>query len=440
MSVLALAACSQAPTKDTTNPVSPLKGEPKELPIPPEFKDSVAQEFATGRLLKTYDDVAWIGTDAIMAAGYKPDPKYHPTYVVEPTTDDLNGVFQFAFIEERDGKLNVGAFAQIDHHFPGMGKVTGVRVMDTPLEPSDEEKWLYQATKAAESAPGLLLCKSTYNHVILPYSLGDDKFEYRVYLLMSSTQAGVVPMGGHVLVRVAGDGKTVLDVQPLAKSCMTGEGSDDSRVVSIVITDLALDSPSAAQVFLMWRYEKPIYMTTRNGLLWGVDSRGIRLLGEGTQGLDQARVHGADIAAWAVMVNPGADAEWSQSGCTASGQCDIDPAAIPNGASMFMVTHVAVDPAPAGASLRERAIALSPEVPHAGDWGPLASNMVGAILTPKQAHYAIEGSSANPRVRYLGGGDDKLGKFVETHWRKVMTNDAIVKMLETYLSQPEKQP
>lgn len=442
MSVLALAGCSQAPVKSGVDPhpVATMKNEPKELPIPPEFKDSVEREFATGRLLKTYDDVAWIGTDAVVAAGYKPDPRWKTTYVVEPTTDDLDGVYQFTFIEDRDGKFNVGAFAQIDHRFPGMGKVISVKVMDTPLEPSDEQKWLFQATKTAESAPGLMLCKSTYNHVIVPYGLGDKRFEFRVYLLMSTTQPGVVPLGGHVLVRVAGDGKTVLEIQPLAKSCMTGEGSDDPKVVSVGITDLALDSPSAAQVFLMWRYGKPIYMTTRNGLLWGIDSRGIRMVGEGNKDLDQTRVHGSDIPSWIVMVGAGTDAKWSQSGCTASGQCDVDPAAIPKGASMFMFTHRAANPAPAGASLRDRAIALAPEVPHAGDWGPLASNMVGAILTPNSAHYAIEGSSANPRVRYLGGGDEKLGKYVEAHWRKDMTNGAIIQMLETFLSQTEKQP
>jgi len=432
--LLALAACSQAPIKDAGPPVASMKNEPKEVPIPPEFKDSVQQEFATGGLLKTYDDVAWIGTDAVLAAGYKPDAKYAPTYVVEPTTDDLNGVYQFAFIENRDGKFNVGAFAQIDHHYPGMGKVIGVRVMDTPLEPSDEEKWLYQAAKTAESAPGLLRCKATYNHVILPYGLGGDKFEYRVYLFMSTTQKGVVPLGGHILVRVADDTKTVLQIQPLAKSCMTGEITERPDINSVGLTDLALDSPSAAQVFLMWRYGKPIYMATRNGLLWGIDSRGIRLLGEGNKDLDQTRVQGSDSAAWTVMVSSSAAAKWAHSGC-ADDQCDIDPAAIPKGASMFMVTHVPCAPAAAGASLRDRAIALSPEVPHAGDWGPLAANMVGALLTPNSAHYFFEGSSANPRLTYLSGGDEKLGKYVVAHWHKEMTNDDIIHMLEDYLRQ-----
>ena len=439
---LILAACGQAPVKSggNPNPVASMKNEPKELPIPAQYKDSAQQEFMLGGLLKTYDDVAWIGTDAVLAAGYKPNSKYSPTYVVEPTTDDLNGVYQFAFIENRDGKLNVGAIAQIDHHVPGMGRVTGVRVMDSPVEPSDEDKGLYHAAKAAESAPGLLLCKATYNHVILPYGLGGNKLEYRVYLLMSTTQKGVVPMGGHVLVRVADDGKTVLQVQPLAKSCMTGEISDDPDLVSIGISDLALDSPSAAHVFLMWRYEKPIYMTTRNGLLWGIDSRGIRLLGEGNVALDQSRVASGDIPAWLLMTASGASTKPSQLGCTTNGQCDIDLSGVPQGNQMIMVNHLRVvqpeGSASAAVSLRARAIALSPEVPHAGDWRPLASNMISAVLTPNGAHYVFEGSAANPRVRYLAGGDENLAKYVVAHWNKDMTNDDIVHMLETYLSGP----
>jgi hypothetical protein len=115
---------------------------------------------------------------------------------------------------------------------------------------------------------------------VLPY-LEDGKSEYRVYFLMSSSTKGVVPVGGHILVRVADDAKTILEVKPLAKSCGIDPGADDPRAVAIEFTNLALDSPSAAQVFLMLRYEKPVYVITKNGFLWGIDSRGIRLLNEG---------------------------------------------------------------------------------------------------------------------------------------------------------------
>ena len=79
-------------------PEKAAQPEPKDLPIPPEFKDSTEKEFALGKLLKTYDDVAWIGTDAVLASGYKPQDPATTGYVVEPTTDDLNGVYQFAFV------------------------------------------------------------------------------------------------------------------------------------------------------------------------------------------------------------------------------------------------------------------------------------------------------------------------------------------------------
>jgi len=70
---------------------------------------------------------------------------------------------------------------------------------------------------------------------------------------MSTTTPGQIPIGGGVLVRVAEDGKTVLEVRPLANSCMMAEPAETKNSVMMVISNYALDSPSAAQVFLMWR-------------------------------------------------------------------------------------------------------------------------------------------------------------------------------------------
>ncbi|MGH7238881.1 MAG: hypothetical protein ACREHG_02325 [Candidatus Saccharimonadales bacterium] len=272
---LLINGCAHVPPKGQA------KAEPevKELPIPPEFKDSTEREFALGGVIKTYDDVAWLGTDAVMAAGYKPQSADHPVYVVEPTANDLKGMYQFSFITEKYGKLSVAAIADVDHQV-GMGKVTGARVMSPGVEPSYQDTQMYAAYRAALDAPDLKLCNATYNHVVIPYGEGDN-LEYRVYFLMSSNKKGVAPLGGHVLVRVARDAKTIIEVKPLAKSCMMSLNTDDKHVAALEFSDLALDSPSAAQVFLMLRYQLPVYLITRNQFLWAIDSRGIRLLSEG---------------------------------------------------------------------------------------------------------------------------------------------------------------
>lgn len=277
MCALLLSACAQTPS----NPQSPetAQSEAKELPIPPEFKESTEKEFALGGVIKIYDDVAWIGTDAITAAGYKgPQPGVKAGFVVEPMDNDLNGLYQLSFINEIDGQPKVVAFAQVKHD-SGMGHVLGAKVADTPIEPSYEAKQLYQSLASAKAAPDLKLCPTTYNSVVLPY-VEAGKTEYRVYFLMSTTTKGNIPVGGHVLVRVAADTKTVLEVEPLSKSCNVQPGGDDPRAVALEFSNLALDSPSAAQVFLMLRYEKPVYVMTKNRFLWGIDSQGIRLLSD----------------------------------------------------------------------------------------------------------------------------------------------------------------
>jgi hypothetical protein len=115
--------------------------------------------------------------------------------------------------------------------------------------------------------------------VVFPY-VEDGKTEYRVYFLMSTNVKGEIPIGGHILVRVADDAKTILEVKPLAKSCNMQPGGDDPRIVMLEFSNLALDSPSAAQVFLFLRYQKPVAVITKNGFLWTIDSRGIRLLSD----------------------------------------------------------------------------------------------------------------------------------------------------------------
>lgn len=269
-----LTACAQTPPASKA-----AEPESKELPIPAEFKDEVGKEFALGGVLKTYDDVAWIGTDAIVAAGYKPNPEVKKGgFVVEDTTDDMAGPYQLVFVNELDGKPMAVAFAQVKHD-SGMGHVLGAKVLDAPQPLSTQAGLMYQALQAAKGAPDLKLCQSTYNTVVLPYVDG-SKTEFLVYFLMSSTTKGDIPVGGHVLVRVAEDAKTVLEVKPLAKSCNVQPGGDDPRIVSLMSSNLALDSPSAAQVFLMLRYEKPVYIATKNRFLWRIDSRGIALLSE----------------------------------------------------------------------------------------------------------------------------------------------------------------
>ncbi|MGH8398673.1 MAG: hypothetical protein ACRETA_10585 [Gammaproteobacteria bacterium] len=264
------------PTSNVGQKTGNDNSQHKEMPIPEQFKDRVDQAFAFGKVLKIYDDIAWLGTDAVTAAGFTFDKVKQQTYVVEPISNDLNGIYQFAVLGKSSDGLRVYAIAKIRHE-SGMGHLIGVKLIDPPVKPSDQDRWLYQAFFAAENAPGMKFCNAIYNHVVLPF-YKNGSLEYRVYFLMSTNKVDEVPIGGHILVRVGGDAKTILEVKPLAKSCMIATGENQKRVVALEFSDLSLDSPSAAQVFLMYRYAKPVYVITKNGFLWAIDSRGIRLL------------------------------------------------------------------------------------------------------------------------------------------------------------------
>jgi len=145
---LGLVGCAQSPTKVESNTTA----NSKDLAIPPEFKDSTETEFQLGRLLKIYDDVAWLSTDALRAAGYVDDPKKPVTYVVEPTGSDLNGVFRATFISDESGKLTVVGVAEVKHD-SGMGHVTGAQLVNPPISPSEPHIAMFNALIAANKAP-----------------------------------------------------------------------------------------------------------------------------------------------------------------------------------------------------------------------------------------------------------------------------------------------
>ena len=266
---VAMAGCAQSPTQggSGTGTVH-FKAIGT---VPPQFVEATTAALSLGVDIKVYDDAAWIATDKVREMGLANRGFADGSYVVEP----VGNLYRVAFVYKDGEALKVEATVDVQHdNFEDMGSIVAAKINDTPVPASGEEVLLYDALHNAGNTPDLKLCaNNTYNHVVIPYA-HEGKKEYRVYFLLATDKPKMVPQAGHVLVRVADDGKTILEVKPFSLSCSIMDASDP-RIAGLSSSNLVLDSPSEVQVFTFMRYGIPLFMITKNGLMWDIDSNGI---------------------------------------------------------------------------------------------------------------------------------------------------------------------
>ncbi|MFI5420388.1 MAG: hypothetical protein ACHQ1H_05425 [Nitrososphaerales archaeon] len=239
--------------------------------MPTQFVAATEEALNFGVELKIYDDAAWIATDRLREMGLAKAGLDSATYVVEP----LGDLYRVAFLSKDGNVLKVSATVDVrSSGWDSMGSIVDSKAYDVPIPATDEESRLNDALQSAVSAQGLKLCaNSPYNHIVLP-DTRVGKHEYRVYFLLATDKPKQVPQAGHVLVRVGGDGKSVLEVRPLSLSCAIVDASDP-RIAALSFSNLALDSPSEVQVLTFLRYKIPLFMVSKNGLFWSIDANGI---------------------------------------------------------------------------------------------------------------------------------------------------------------------
>jgi hypothetical protein len=260
--ILGLGACA---------PVKTEKSETKHNSLPPEFEDPLNRAFKDGKELKRRDDAAWVATDAARASGLVDE------------VDDLSGYV----VISRDGRYSVGfvrstgtaprAAARVLVS-PGDGKGVVDEVDYHPAgKPLTAQEMMHYNALVASRNEQLKLCEGSYNTVVLPPGGGRGN-EFHVYYLRAATDPGVIPLAGHVLVKVKAETFEVLERHPLSNSCMEVEKKEEGELKALVLSNKALDRPSAAHIVLMLREGLPLYMKTRNGLVWEVDSTGVGLV------------------------------------------------------------------------------------------------------------------------------------------------------------------
>lgn len=191
------------------------------------------------------------------------------------------GVIGWIVVDEGEGQLVrfLSGTPEAPHAFKDVtvdARFQAGPVMDAadPVLPQDQIA-RFAARNAAAQNTGALRCAARYNAVVLDDPDGDG---WLVWLLASTTQANMVPMGGHYRYHVSADGRTVERREQLSGGCLDLDKNQATRggqTVGLVTNVIVAPRPLEVHVFLSLLNRVPIYVMA-DQKLWAVEGARIR--------------------------------------------------------------------------------------------------------------------------------------------------------------------
>lgn len=247
----------------------------REQPVPADLAQAVERSGAIGRLLYVFDEVAAIGTDALLAevpdlqrhgvAGYVPmqemgdDGKPTSSFLVSFFTAQPTPRVAYDVRVSPNAKPVVLPFTPPKKATPGFASLARARQLALKSVPSSGQP---------------------INPVLVPAeAIGESGV--LVYLLAGTAEPDVVVLGQHTRVHVSEDGTRVLAVTPLTKSVMeiNTRSSGGGSIAAITVTHSTTDYPLETHVFASLLSRLPIYVLTARGT-WRVQGDAIAFLGD----------------------------------------------------------------------------------------------------------------------------------------------------------------
>jgi len=226
----------------------------------------VAETARLGQAIWRQDVAAARATDALLALsdGRPPD-----------------GLVGWIVVEEGDAQRVrfLTGTADAPHAFKDV--VVDARLQAGPVtdaadpDLSPDEIARFAARNTAASGIGALRCAARYNAVVLKNPDGDG---WLVWLLAATSQANIVPMGGHYRFQVSADGRTVNRREQLSGSCLDmdkRQAMQGGQVVGLVTNVIVAPRPLEVHVFLSLLNRVPIYVMA-DQKLWAVDGARIQ--------------------------------------------------------------------------------------------------------------------------------------------------------------------
>jgi hypothetical protein len=220
---------------------------PAPVPIEEWTPDKVT---AMGREIYRQDTAAWRATDALLALH---SPESLPDlrgWIVVPEGDSL----KVRFLREAPSGYRIGWDVIVTGD--KAGPVT--EPSDGKMTPEETAQW--QARQTAIANIGTLRCSANLNAVVI---LDPDSDNWLVWLLTATTDANIVPVGGHYRFRISADGLTMVRRDQLSVGCLNLDrpSPDPSgQLDSLFVTQIVSSGPVETHVFLSLQNRIPIYV------------------------------------------------------------------------------------------------------------------------------------------------------------------------------------
>lgn len=237
---------------------------PDPVPIEEWSTDKVS---AMGAAIYRQDVAAWVSTDALIAhlAG-APPPVGLQGWIVVKDGDDQ----RVRYIRRDEAGVLRSAFDVVVRE----GRAGAVQVVDELL--TDTEQARFRARQTAIDNIGRLRCSQQLNTVVLD---DPDSDGWLVWLLTTTSDANIIPFGGHYRFRISADGQTVLHRDMLSNSCMAlprHQAGQNGEPAALMVTQIVSQGPVETHVFLSLQNRIPIYVAAGEEGLFEVEGTEVR--------------------------------------------------------------------------------------------------------------------------------------------------------------------
>lgn len=244
-------------------------------PIPDALQPAVAAAEAVGRQLQRLDRAAWIASDAIQADR---DARRLRRSVRGWITEDTDLGTRVTFFDDATPARLLYA---VD--VESTGRLTSSVLPEGTLA-DDAQQAMIRARQSALSQ-NFMRCSRTYNTVAFPVD-GD----IHVYLMASTTKAGIYPAGGHHLFVYDADGAHIKSSRAFTRGCFDLQApAPDMKApegygpAMMGITHFLDPSPTEMHVFISLNAPTPLLVLTpdedssETPLIWRVEQGSISL-------------------------------------------------------------------------------------------------------------------------------------------------------------------
>lgn len=253
---LALLAAPAAPALAQSSEAAPT-------PVP-ITEWSRAKVIAMGQEIQRHDVASWVATDALMAKYRGTPPTGLTGWIVVPDGRNL----RVRFIRMQDETASAGWDVIVRNGRAG----DVIEVADGTLTP--DEQAMFRARQTAAANIGRLRCSPRMNSVVVD---DPDSDGWLVWLLTSTDDANIVPMGGHYRFLISADGSAVQQRDMLTNSClpMSRAAPQGAQPAALTISQIVSNGPVETHVFLSLQQRLPIYVIA-GGNLFEVNGARIR--------------------------------------------------------------------------------------------------------------------------------------------------------------------